>query len=353
MYKEKIILIGKYPPIISLLEATTYVSVSKKVLSNDFLSYNYDGGYNLYDGKNLFLFRNLDHIEKIIRLVSINLKYFEQIIIEYINKVEKLKISEVDSLNVHTLENFGKSLVFQSLPYAFEQIYQISNLKNKDIDNMLIRLAELRSKADLVQKDNEIWFRSQIENISSKLESDVNFVTYYELLQILTSGIVDKNYKKEVEKRKKNYLLDYNSPLTKQKDQFLIHYSSDKIYHWLYSYISGKTDNNLTKQTFYGKILSKGLVRGSLYNYTKNNISLIPPNCIIIADYIDLHDMEIISNISPKAIVVEKAAITSHISIHARELKIPVIIVENIYNNLKDGDMIEVDADNGVVRIIK
>ena len=54
------------------------------------------------------------------------------------------------------------------------------------------------------------------------------------------------------------------------------------------------------------------------------------------------------------AFVTEEGGVTSHAAIVARELGIPCIIGTQVATKLlKDGDMIEVDADKGVVRIVK
>jgi pyruvate,water dikinase len=51
------------------------------------------------------------------------------------------------------------------------------------------------------------------------------------------------------------------------------------------------------------------------------------------------------------AIVTEEGGITCHAAIVSRELKIPCIVgVQGITSNLKDGDNIEVDAVNGVIK---
>lgn len=54
-----------------------------------------------------------------------------------------------------------------------------------------------------------------------------------------------------------------------------------------------------------------------------------------------------------RAFITDEGGITCHAAIVARELKKPCIIGTKIATQvLKDGDMVEVDADNGVVRII-
>ena len=53
------------------------------------------------------------------------------------------------------------------------------------------------------------------------------------------------------------------------------------------------------------------------------------------------------------AIVTEEGGLTSHAAIIARELGIPCIIGTKIATQVfKNGDMVEVDAEKGVVRII-
>jgi phosphohistidine swiveling domain-containing protein len=55
-----------------------------------------------------------------------------------------------------------------------------------------------------------------------------------------------------------------------------------------------------------------------------------------------------------KAIVTDEGGITSHAAIVSRELGIPCIIGTKIATSvLKDGDMVEVDANKGIVRKIK
>ncbi len=55
-----------------------------------------------------------------------------------------------------------------------------------------------------------------------------------------------------------------------------------------------------------------------------------------------------------KAIISEHGGIICHAAITSRELKIPCVVgVKNATKILKDGDMVEVDADRGIVKIIK
>ncbi len=54
------------------------------------------------------------------------------------------------------------------------------------------------------------------------------------------------------------------------------------------------------------------------------------------------------------AIITDEGGITSHAAIISRELKIPCVIATKIATRLlKTGDMVEVDADKGVIKILK
>ncbi len=54
------------------------------------------------------------------------------------------------------------------------------------------------------------------------------------------------------------------------------------------------------------------------------------------------------------AIITDEGGITSHAAIVSRELKIPCVIAAKIATRLlKTGDMVEVDADKGVIKILK
>ena len=54
------------------------------------------------------------------------------------------------------------------------------------------------------------------------------------------------------------------------------------------------------------------------------------------------------------AFITDEGGITCHASIMAREMKKPCIIGTKIATQvLKDGDLVEVDAQRGIVRILK
>ena len=54
------------------------------------------------------------------------------------------------------------------------------------------------------------------------------------------------------------------------------------------------------------------------------------------------------------AIVTDQGGITSHAAIVSRELKKPCIVGTRVATKtIKDGDLVEVNANHGIVRILK
>ena len=104
---------------------------------------------------------------------------------------------------------------------------------------------------------------------------------------------------------------------------------------------------------FSGQAACSGIVRGRVRRVIKNE------------DMNSFQDGEIL--VSPMTIptflpvmkravafVTDEGGITCHAAIVAREMKKPCIIGTKIATQvLRDGDLVEVDADNGVVRILE
>lgn len=75
-------------------------------------------------------------------------------------------------------------------------------------------------------------------------------------------------------------------------------------------------------------------------------------NDILVAPMTQAHFMPVISRAA--AIITDEGGITCHAAIVSRELKIPCIIGTKIATQvLKDGDLVEVDTNRGIVKIIK
>ena len=123
------------------------------------------------------------------------------------------------------------------------------------------------------------------------------------------------------------------------------------------------TTEHIDRNIFYNKISSNIEVKGSVAFKGK-----VIGRCKILlnskeAGKINEGDILFASNTTPDyvpamkkaaAFVTDLGGITSHAAIVAREMQKPCIIGTKIGTRVfKDGDMVEVDADNGIVKIIK
>lgn len=107
-------------------------------------------------------------------------------------------------------------------------------------------------------------------------------------------------------------------------------------------------DNNIS-----GIAASKGKARGIVKVIkNKDDYFLISSDEIVVTDII-IPELRMVMN-KVKAIVIDSGGLTSHIAKAMREMKKPCITGTKIAAKvLKDGDIIEVDANKGVVKIIK
>jgi pyruvate,water dikinase len=72
---------------------------------------------------------------------------------------------------------------------------------------------------------------------------------------------------------------------------------------------------------------------------------------ILVAPFTNVNYLPVMHQ--AKAILTETGGLTSHAAIVSRELGKPSIVgIKNLIASLKDGDMVEVDANKGVVHII-
>ena len=104
--------------------------------------------------------------------------------------------------------------------------------------------------------------------------------------------------------------------------------------------------------TMSGKIAFKGIATGPVVMvFGKNDLHKVTHDSILVArttmvDYTPAMERAM-------AFVTEEGGVTSHAAIVARELKKPCIVgVKNVTKLLKDGDIVEVDANTGVVKIL-
>ena len=93
-----------------------------------------------------------------------------------------------------------------------------------------------------------------------------------------------------------------------------------------------------------------GIRRGKVVLVTSlQELHRVKKGSILVTHATNVNFLPVLEKVS--AIVTEEGGILSHASIISRELHIPCIIGTKIATKvLKDGDLVEVDANKGVVR---
>jgi phosphohistidine swiveling domain-containing protein len=112
-------------------------------------------------------------------------------------------------------------------------------------------------------------------------------------------------------------------------------------------------ESNIDNSEIKGKTAFKGKVTGIARLVNKSGECSKLNKGDILVTYMTTPDfVPYLDKVS--AIVTEEGGITCHAAIVARELKKPCVIgTGNVMSVLNDGDQIEVDADNGIINIIK
>ncbi len=205
----------------------------------------------------------------------------------------------------------------------------------------------LRDERKTFQQKIFYWQAETLEEISKIIDitrKDLEYLIYSEFSpKILKS----KKVRETIEKRKISFTWIWTgltSPKIWEGEQ------AEKIFN-KYSVQKEKISEDL--EEFKGQIAFPGRVKGYariifnphvVKNYKKGSILIAG---MTSPDFVPLMRKSL-------AIITDSGGVTCHAAIISRELKIPCIIGTKIATKvLKDGDLVEVDAEKGIVRILK
>lgn len=173
-------------------------------------------------------------------------------------------------------------------------------------------------------------------------KDDLGYLTLAEIKEFLISGSLDLNL---IKLRKAGCIV------TVDKNNKVCVLLNDHISK--YRKIMAKSNSNLDQENIPGLIAFKGKVNGKV-RIVRNilDIKNFRSGEILVAntthpDYVPAMKMAI-------AFITNEGGIISHTAIIAREMKKPCLVGTKIATKvLHDGDLVEVDADKGIVKIIK
>lgn len=215
----------------------------------------------------------------------------------------------------------------------------------KELTNFLQELSYLRTwRLDNMNKAN-FYIRPFLEVISKKLKinyQDLIMLTWDEIKEILLEK--KNNFKNKIKKRKKAFgvVFDKNS-----KMYIITGKELDNFENFFESKIRTQEKEIKGMPAYPGKIEGSIVIINSPKEFGKFKKGKILVTQMTTPDFVPILE-------KARAIITDIGGVTCHAAIISRELGKPCIIGTKIATKvLRDGDFVEVDANKGVVKIIK
>jgi phosphoenolpyruvate synthase/pyruvate phosphate dikinase len=267
-----------------------------------------------------------------------------------------------------------------SLEYYFDQISDCLKMGEKDIKTKLKETKEARKQNTKKKKEIIRKYNVKDKKILGliKLASEISFyrnwrleianksiffvlpllneiakrlkITYQDLIQLtpkeiiccLKEGMISKKFKNLIASRKKGFAVIE----VKNKVKILTGKDLEKIKNKLkISYEKTKLIKGISANP--GNITGKCVIINSPKDFKK-----VEKGSIIVTKMTTTEFVPVLKK--SKGLITDIGGLTSHAAIVSRELNIPCIIGTKIATKvLKDGNLVEVDAEKGVVKILE
>ena len=218
-------------------------------------------------------------------------------------------------------------------------------LKKKFILNKFKKYASHREEFRLLRSNTFAMARKLFRRIGNifvteKILNSTDDIFYLTLEEILNKNKFVSEYKSLVEQRKYEYK-SYND-ITPPS-----HFSTSNRQAPRVASPDLQTGGNVS-----GQPASSGKITGRIRVFREFCIPSQIDFDILVTSHTDPGWTPLIA--LSKGLIIEHGGILSHASIVARELGIPTVIgVENAMTFLKDGDIVELDGTNGIIKVQK
>jgi len=252
-------------------------------------------------------------------------KYKEKLSV--IHQLWEEKILKINDLK--KLIELSKEAVVYYVPYYYSAM---DGRTPKDIKEKVI---EMRNKDDFFAK-NDVIIRDSLTNLYPELRGYETTVFSDELDSIPSIDMLK-------ERRKHFFTIQGEGRFMTTSDEFKKMHPNFVL-----------KENIIKKRGIYeikGQIAQKGKVIGKVKILRRRDqVDEVAEGDIIVSPMTTTDFLP--AMLKAAAIITDEGGIACHAAIMARELKKPCITGTKIATQiLKDGDLVEVDADNGVVRI--
>ncbi len=273
---------------------------------------------------------------------------------EYINNSSKVfdKILETEELNKDLVSEFfnlaSKHWSYYSKTEFFYTDLLIPNDMVISIEGFDKLKLDGRSYLNKIVFEPDGYCMSLLRKISESFNIPLEDLLKYTPEEI--ASLYDKNEKisKDILIKRNCFFISKDETLYKDEDGGLI-----KQFLSPYKEMSDVIKGTIA---YKGKVTAKARVFAPDYSNFGNiakEVEMMEEGEVLIAETTSPEIIQACKKAS--AIITNQGGMLSHAAIVARELKIPCIIGTNrdVVKLIKTGDTLEVDADNGIVRIIK
>lgn len=345
-----------------IFDIKTYGAVDYRVLYENDISLMYltkSGWKQAYDlSKKLVNDRFFEKIINDSKELNYSLKNFK------IPKLNKKNVSEKWEEYLKLLNEFCRLYRFYEQP--FQQVLEEIVLKHISEDELVKKLSDSNKEFLKEIKNNELKkslekliklgemklkLHHNAENlVTTDIKSFVNFAAKEYILSINTINLLTvkeftiilkgKNINTDITRERSK-----GCAIVKRNNKWYFE-SGNKYLYWK-NKIKDKNEKISGKTAYPGRIKGKVVIHQSWTDTTKLN-----KGEILVTGMTNPQMIPFIRKAA--AIVTDEGGITCHAAIISREMKIPCITAtKNATQVLKTGDFIEVNADKGIVEIIK
>jgi phosphoenolpyruvate synthase/pyruvate phosphate dikinase len=287
-----------------------------------------------YDPRGVEWIKN--HIKESIRLDKNFLNKLEREVNKKLKSIQPIYEKEL-SLSKKELLDFIKNFEI-AYPWV-EAMWWLCEMSDEELGNLDISsIKKLRERTTKLSAGTDVVVRKSIMKIFPKIKNFVHVLTIKE--------IETENFPKlkELKARDKGFIFTQNRLSVGKSVEDI-----EKEYNILLE--REKIGENIDE--IKGVVAYPGIVRGKvrrvmghkqIYSIKKNEILVSP---MTMPDFLPAMKKAV-------AFVTDEGGMTCHAAIVAREMKKPCVVgTKNATKILKDGDLVEVNANNGIVRILK
>ncbi|MFH1275848.1 MAG: PEP-utilizing enzyme [Candidatus Woesearchaeota archaeon] len=218
------------------------------------------------------------------------------------------------------------------------------NTQEKETVKLIRDIVYLRTQRTNFFQESSYYIQPLVKLIAAELRvkySELLFLSGDEVISALQNQF---NYLSTIEKRKTGFLVvfDYDKNIILESEAVMKYVRKRPILD----------RNPKDVKELYGDVAYQGYAKGKvrIVKTDKDNIRFVKGE--VLVSIMTTSNLTL-SMEKAMAIITDEGGITCHAAILAREMKKPCIVGTKIATKvLKDGDLVEVDAEKGVVRLL-